>query len=145
MLQIKLLCHGTLKEDYLRMACAEYIKRLGAYCKFTLYEAKDDASFAAWLSAPSQQKDYKIALCVEGKQDSSEDFAERIEKLASGGVSSIVFVIGASDGIPETMKAMCQYRLSFSRMTFPHQLMRVILLEQIYRAMNIRSGGKYHK
>ena len=127
------------------MACAEYIKRLGAYCKFTLYEAKDDASFAAWLSAPSQQKDYKIALCVEGKQDSSEDFAERIEKLASGGVSSIVFVIGASDGIPETMKAMCQYRLSFSRMTFPHQLMRVILLEQIYRAMNIRSGGKYHK
>jgi 23S rRNA (pseudouridine1915-N3)-methyltransferase len=145
MLQIKLLCHGTLKEDYLRMACAEYIKRLGAYCKFTLYEAKDDASFAAWLSAPAQQKDYKIALCVEGKQDSSEDFAERIEKLASGGVSSIVFVIGASDGIPEAMKAMCQYRLSFSRMTFPHQLMRVILLEQIYRAMNIRSGGKYHK
>ena len=145
MLQIKLLCHGTLKEDYLRMACAEYIKRLGAYCKFTLYEAKDDASFAAWLSAPTQQKDYKIALCVEGKQDSSEDFAERIEKLASGGVSSIVFVIGASDGIPEAMKAMCQYRLSFSRMTFPHQLMRVILLEQIYRAMNIRSGGKYHK
>ena len=127
------------------MACAEYIKRLGAYCKFTLYEAKDDASFAAWLSAPAQQKDYKIALCVEGKQDSSEDFAERIEKLASGGVSSIVFVIGASDGIPESMKAMCQYRLSFSRMTFPHQLMRVILLEQIYRAMNIRSGGKYHK
>ena len=127
------------------MACAEYIKRLGAYCKFTLYEAKDDASFAAWLSATAQQQDYKIALCVEGKQDSSEDFAERIEKLASGGVSSIVFVIGASDGIPESMKAMCQYRLSFSRMTFPHQLMRVILLEQIYRAMNIRSGGKYHK
>lgn len=145
MLQIKLLCHGTLKEDYLRMACAEYIKRLGAYCKFSLYEAKDDASFAAWLSSPAQQKDYKIALCVEGKQDSSEDFAERIEKLASSGVSSIVFVIGASDGIPESMKAMCQYRLSFSRMTFPHQLMRVILLEQIYRAMNIRSGGKYHK
>ena len=145
MLQIKLLCHGTLKEDYLRMACAEYIKRLGAYCKFTLYEAKDDASFSAWLSAPAQQKDYKIALCVEGKQDSSEDFAERIEKLASGGVSSLIFVIGASDGIPEAMKAMCQYRLSFSRMTFPHQLMRVILLEQIYRAMNIRSGGKYHK
>ena len=145
MLLIKLLCHGTLKEDYLRMACAEYIKRLGAYCRFSLYEAKDDASFAAWLSAPAQQKDYKIALCVEGKQDSSEEFAERIEKLASGGVSSIVFVIGASDGIPEQMKAMCQYRLSFSRMTFPHQLMRVILLEQIYRAMNIRSGGKYHK
>jgi 23S rRNA (pseudouridine1915-N3)-methyltransferase len=145
MLQIKLLCHGTLKEDYLRMACAEYVKRLGAYCKFSLYEAKDDASFAAWLSAPAQQKDYKIALCVEGKQDSSEEFAERIEKLASSGVSSIVFVIGASDGIPESMKAMCQYRLSFSRMTFPHQLMRVILLEQIYRAMNIRSGGKYHK
>ena len=145
MLQIKLLCHGTLKEDYLRMACAEYVKRLGAYCKFTLYEAKDDASFASWLSAPAQQKDYKIALCVEGKQDSSEDFADRIEKLASGGVSSIVFVIGASDGIPEQMKAMCQYRLSFSRMTFPHQLMRVILNEQIYRAFTILSGSKYHK
>ena len=145
MLQIKLLCHGTLKEDYLRAASAEYIKRLGAYCRFSLYEAKDDQSFAAYLGAPAQQKDYKIALCVEGKQDSSEEFAARIEKLANGGASSILFVIGASDGIPEQLKALCQYRLSFSRMTFPHQLMRVILLEQIYRAMNINSGGKYHK
>ena len=145
MLQIKLLCHGTLKEDYLRAACAEYIKRLGAYCRFSLYEAKDDASFASYLTAPAQQKDYKIALCVEGKQDSSEEFAARIEKLANGGASSILLVIGASDGIPEQLKALCQYRLSFSRMTFPHQLMRVILLEQIYRAMNINNGGKYHK
>lgn len=145
MLQIKLLCHGTLKEDYLRAACAEYQKRLGAYCKFTLYEAKDDASFAAWLSAAERKKDYKIALCVEGKQDSSEEFAARIAKLTDGGVGSIVLVIGASDGIPEELKALCQYRLSFSRMTFPHQLMRVILMEQLYRAMNINSGGKYHK
>ncbi len=145
MLQIKLLCHGTLKEDYLRAACAEYQKRLGAYCKFTLYEAKDDAAFAAWLSAPERKKDYKIALCVEGKQDSSEEFAARIAKLTDGGVGSIVLVIGASDGIPEELKTLCQYRLSFSRMTFPHQLMRVILLEQLYRAMNINSGGKYHK
>ena len=73
------------------------------------------------------------------------DQPQAIEKLANGGASSILLVIGASDGIPEQLKAVCQYRLSFSRMTFPHQLMRVILLEQIYRAMNINGGGKYHK
>ena len=141
MLTVHLLCHGTLKEDYLRDACAEYRKRLSAFCRLELYEAKDNASLAEKIP----KRGYKIALCVEGKQLSSEELSEKIEGLQTGGVSDLTLVIGGSDGLPEEIKALCDLRLSFSRMTFPHQLMRVILMEQLYRAFTIQKGITYHK
>ena len=143
MLNVNIICHGTLKEKYLRDAISEYSKRLGAYCKLSIFEAKDDEGLEALVGA--RAKDYNIALCIEGKMLDSEELAEMIESVPLQGYSSIGFVIGGSDGIPEKIKAMCKYRLSFSKMTFPHQLMRVILLEQIYRAFTIINNGKYHK
>ena len=138
---LRLLCHGTLKEQYLRDACAEYAKRLSAFCRLEIVEVKDDAGLFEKLP----QKGYKIALCVEGKQFSSEELAAKLETIAVDGVSELTLVIGGSDGLPEALKAKCDLRLSFSRMTFPHQLMRVILLEQIYRAFTINKGITYHK
>lgn len=138
---LHLICHGTLKEQYLRDACAEYQKRLSAFCKVELYEAKDDESLAAKI--PS--KGLRIALCVEGKQLSSEELAAKMDTAMQSGASDLTFVIGGSEGLPESTKALCDFRLSFSKMTFPHQLMRVILLEQIYRAFTILKGITYHK
>ncbi len=141
MLNVTVVCVGSLKEKYLRDAVAEYEKRLSAYCNFKTVELKDGSPILPHLS----QKAFKVALCVEGKLLSSEELAELIDKKAASGFSEIMFVIGAFDGLSEEVKAACNLRLSFSRMTFPHQLMRVILSEQIYRAFNINSGGKYHK
>lgn len=141
MLNIQILCVGTLKEAYLRDAVQEYSKRIGGYAKLTLRETKNDRELIPLLPPRS----YKIALCVEGKQLSSEELAAKIELLPTNGISEITFVIGDSDGMGEDVKAACDYRLSFSKMTFPHQLMRVILLEQIYRALSIINHGKYHK
>ena len=143
MLNVNIICHGTLKEKYLRDAVAEYSKRLGAYCKLNILEAKDDEGLEALVAARS--KDYNIALCIEGKMVDSEEFAQIIDDVPLSGYSGMGLVIGGSDGLPEKIKAMCKQRLSFSKMTFPHQLMRVILLEQIYRGFNINNGGKYHK
>lgn len=141
MLNLRILCHGTLKEDYLKDACKEYAKRLQAYCRPEILEAKDDKALAGYI----KDKDYTVALCIEGKELSSPELARLLDDLQNNGCSSIAFVIGGSDGLPESTKEMAQYRLSFSKMTFPHQLMRVILLEQLYRAFNINHNGKYHK
>lgn len=141
MLQITLLTVGTLKEQYLRDAVAEYSKRIGGYAKLTVRETKTDRELIP-LMPP---KAYKFALCVEGRQLSSEELAEKIGDLPVRGISEIVFVIGDSDGMGEDVKSQCDFRLSFSKMTFPHQLMRVILLEQIYRSLSILNNGKYHK
>ena len=141
MLTIKILCVGTLKEGYLRDAVKEYGKRIGGYAAFTVRETKNDRELLPLLP----RRAYKIALCVEGVQLSSEELAERLEELPTRGISEVVFVIGDSDGMGEDIKAACDLRLSFSRMTFPHQLMRVILAEQIYRALSIINHGKYHK
>ena len=141
MLQITLLTVGTLKEGYLRDAVKEYSKRIGGYAKLTIKETKNDRELIPLLPP----KSYKIALCVEGKQLSSEELAAKMGEVPVRGISEICFVIGDSDGMGEDVKAACDYRLSFSKMTFPHQLMRVILLEQIYRALSILNNGKYHK
>lgn len=141
MTQVDIISVGNLKEQYLREACAEYEKRLGAYCKLKNSVFRTDKEILPLLS----KRAYKIALCVEGKQLSSEELSQKLSSCAASGVSHIQFLIGASEGLPEEVKAACDMRLSFSKMTFPHQLMRVILLEQIYRAFNISSGGKYHK
>lgn len=144
MLNISIICCGTLKEPYLRDAVKEYEKRLSAFCKLSIKEIKDD-SLNALYPAVSSFKGYKIALCVEGNMISSEELAQRIDNLAVGGTSDIALIIGGSDGISEEIKKMCDYRLSFSKMTFPHQLMRVILLEQVYRAFTIINHRQYHK
>ena len=140
MLNVKIVCVGTLREQFLRDAVKEYEKRLQAYCKLTTVELKSDSALAGAIEG----KSYKIALCVEGKQISSEELAALLDKATVQGQGNITLVIGGADGLPENVKAMCDYRLSFSKMTFPHQLMRVILLEQTYRALNILSGGHYH-
>ncbi len=141
MLTVNILCVGTLKEAFLRDAVKEYSKRISGYARLNIKETKNDRELIPNL----QKKSFKIALCVEGKQLSSEELAEKIETVTSSGVSDITFVIGDSDGMGEDVKSECDLRLSFSKMTFPHQLMRVILLEQIYRAFTIINNGKYHK
>lgn len=159
MISVKLITVGNLKEGYLREAEAEYIKRLGAFCRFenvSLKEAKvgDDPSQAEIenaleaeaknILAVLSQRAYKIALCVEGRQYSSEGLAEIIEK-SSAEHSEIDLVIGSSHGLSEKVKRACDLRLSVSKLTFPHQLMRIILLEAVYRGFNIIKGTKYHK
>lgn len=141
MFHLTVLCVGTLKESYLRDAVAEYEKRLSGYCTFRILEKKNEQL----LPFLRDSRAYKIALCVEGKMRSSEQLAELLDDLPTRGISEAVFVIGDSDGLAEEVKAACALRLSFSPMTFPHQLMRVILCEQLYRCMNIIGGGKYHK
>ena len=159
MLNVKLITIGTLKESYLREAAEEYKKRLGAYCKFTevnLSEVKlsDKPSAkeieaaleaeAKLILANMSPRAYKIALCVEGKQLSSEQLAKKIEEIGQMH-SEVVLVIGSSFGLAPAVKSACDLRLSVSALTFPHQLMRVILLEATYRAMTIIKGTPYHK
>lgn len=144
MLNINIICCGTIKEQYLRDALKEYEKRLSAFCKLTVNEIKED-SLKATLPAVSAFKGTKIALCIEGKMLSSEELAQKIESLAVNGAHDIAFIIGGSEGLCDDVKNMCDIKLSFSKMTFPHQLMRVILLEQIYRAFTIINHKQYHK
>ena len=159
MINVKLIALGNLKEAYLREAFAEYSKRLSGLCRFELIELKEyklpdspsDGEIDVALSDEAKRilpllppRAYKIALCVEGKQLSSEAFAEKIEKAAASH-GEIIFVIGSSHGLSDKVKSVCDARLSISQMTFPHQLMRVIMAESIYRAFNIIKGTKYHK
>lgn len=160
MLKITLLCVGSLKEPFLKDAVAEYEKRLKPYCKFSVTEVADEkldenASEAEKdavkrregekLLAHADDKGVLIALAIEGKRFSSEAFSERIARYALGGKSHIQFVIGGSVGLHETVLNRADLNLSFSDMTFPHQLMRVILAEQIYRSFKIQNGEPYHK
>ena len=141
MLDIEIFCNGNLKEQYLRDGCAEYLKRISAFARIAVKEFATDQKMLAALP----QRAYKIALCIEGKMLDSKELADTVERLTVSGVSEIVFIIGGSDGLPKEIKSCCELRLSFSKMTFPHQLMRMILLEQIYRAFTIINHGKYHK
>lgn len=160
MLNITLLCVGKLKEAYWRDACAEYEKRLGAFCRFKLVEVAEErlpenpsaAQISATIEAEGKRlldqmpKDCAvIPLCIEGKELDSPSLSARIQKLAVEGTSHIAFVIGGSWGLSDAVKNRAVLRLSMSPMTFPHQLARVMVLEQVYRAFQIASGGKYHK
>lgn len=147
---IKLVVFGKLKEPYLREACLEYEKRLGAYCKLEVIELapvenKPVAQALALEAKLALSKINKqasvVALCVEGRQMSSEQFAAWMEEQPS----EVVLVIGSSHGLGEELKARAGLKLSLSAMTFPHQLARVMMLEQVYRAFQINAGGKYHK
>ena len=159
MLNVKLICTGSLKEKYLKDACAEYEKRLGAFCKFETVELKEYklpetpseneintalSEEAKRILAVTSPRAVKIALCVEGNQLSSEELAARIDTV-SRTHSEICLIIGSSHGLSDQLKRACDMRLSFSKLTFPHQLMRVVLLESVYRSFNIIKGTKYHK
>ncbi len=159
-MQINMIYVGNIKDKFLADAVAEYEKRLGAYCKVQNIELKEsrvpENASAAQVSAAIEEegkrilaalpkKSYKIALAVEGKELSSPDFARQIEKVKDAGNAQITFIIGGAFGMSEEVKAACDFRLSVSKMTFTHRMMRFILLEQVYRAFNILSGGKYHK
>ncbi len=160
MLNLTIICVGKIKEKFFTDAISEYTKRLKRYCKLQLCEVKDEPTLDYPSSAEKElilQKEgnrilekipesaYVIALCIEGITLSSEKLASKIADLATQGTSHIVFIIGGSMGLSKEVKDRADTKLSFSPMTFPHQLMRVILLEQIYRALNINQGGKYHK
>ncbi|MBO5313495.1 MAG: 23S rRNA (pseudouridine(1915)-N(3))-methyltransferase RlmH [Clostridia bacterium] len=157
---VKLIAVGDLKEKYLREALEEYKKRLGAWAKveeLSLKEERlgDNPSQAQIKSALASEekrilekispKAYVIAMCVEGKQLSSTELAKKLETVASSGYSEIVFLIGSSYGMSEGLKQRADFRLSVSLLTFPHQLLRVILAEAVYRAFTIINGTKYHK
>lgn len=160
MIAVNIICIGKLKESYLRDASAEYSKRLGAFCKLNITEIQpkrlpdqpSEAEIDAALSAESKQILAKIsqnskivAMCIEGSQMSSEQLAKQFETDAVSGTGSLSFIIGGSFGLSDEVKKRADLKLSMSKMTFPHQLARVMLLEQIYRAFQINSGGKYHK
>jgi len=139
MINVTVTCVGTLKDSFYREANAEYEKRLSAFCNFKTIETSEEKIHSLLLP-----KAYKFAMCVEGKELSSEDFALKIEDIASHGKSDIQFIIGGFDGLTEEVKKNCDFRLSFSKMTFPHRLFRVFLTEQIYRAFTIINHQNYH-
>ncbi|MBS7263571.1 MAG: 23S rRNA (pseudouridine(1915)-N(3))-methyltransferase RlmH [Eubacteriales bacterium] len=160
MTTINLIYVGNIRENYLLAAVAEYEKRLSAYCRLVCTEIKeeklpDDPSQAQTEAAMKKEgerilavlprKSMKIALCVEGKQLSSEEFSSLIKNAENSGFSQISFIIGGAFGLSEEVKKVCDFRLSLSKMTFTHRFARILLLEQIYRAENIAAGGKYHK
>ena len=159
MANVTIITVGTLKESYLREAVSEYKKRLSQYAKVDEVELKEERinnedNRAEIESALSKEADkilsaipkdaLKIALCVEGKQYTSEELSRLIgEGCDTGG--KIAFVIGSSYGLSERVKRECDVRLSFSKLTFPHQLMKVILFESVYRSFTILAGKRYHK
>ena len=159
MLQINILYVGNIKDKFFQDAVSEYEKRLSGFCKLKNIELKEekpkdesDTEIALVIKKEGDRlleaippKSYKIALCVEGKQISSEELAERISDIPLSGYSEISFIIGGAFGMDERVKKAADFRLSISKMTFTHRMMRVILIEQIYRALNIASGGHYHK
>lgn len=159
MLSVNIICVGKLKEKYLREAIDEYSKRMKPLCRLTIVElseerASDDPSdaeirrvIAAESDRISQKLgrgDYVIAMCVEGKNISSEELSQRLEDISMTS-STVDLVIGGSWGLSDELKARADFRLSMGKMTFPHQLCRVMLLEQVYRAFQISRGTKYHK
>ena len=159
MISVTVITVGNLKEAYWRDAVAEYEKRLGAFCKTNIiqlkeYKLPDDPSPTEIQTALAEEgkrilaaiptRAYRIALCVEGKQFSSEELAQKIDDACSDG-ASVCLIIGSSHGIAPEVKAACDLRLSVSKLTFPHQMMRVLLLEVLYRSFSILRGTKYHK
>ena len=159
-MRITLITVGKIKEKYLKDAIAEYSKRLGKYCKLDIIEVADEKTpdnasetVEEQIRAKEGEKilknikddSYVITLEIAGKQLTSEEMADKIETLGIQGHSHITFIIGGSIGLGQDVLKRSNYALSFSKMTFPHQLMRVILLEQIYRSYRIINGEPYHK
>ena len=160
MLNINIICVGKLKEKFWTDACNEYAKRLKGFCSFSITEVDEEklpdtpspAQIQNTLEKEGQRiiakipKNAKvISMCIEGKQKTSEKFSQEISDMALNGTSTVALIIGGSWGLSDSVKNLSSMRLSMSEMTFPHQLARVMLCEQIYRAFQIASNGKYHK
>lgn len=160
MQNIKIICIGKLKEKYLVDAIKEYEKRLKIMCKFEIielseYKICDNPNQTEIDKCKNEEgksilkkiteRDFLIPMCIEGTNISSEDLSKKIEDISLKGFSKICFIIGGSHGISDEIKQKSNYKLSMSKMTFPHQLARVMLAEQIYRALSITQGTKYHK
>lgn len=160
-MNINIICVGKLKEAYWRDASAEYIKRLGAYGSAKVTELAEvrlsdrpsdgeirkclDSEADAMLPYLEQKGAYNIAMCIEGKQLSSVELASKISLAGIEGFSTLNIIIGSSFGLSDRIKQKAHFKLSISKMTLPHQLARVVCLEQVYRAFSINSGSKYHK
>ncbi len=159
-MKITILCVGKLKESYLTSGVAEYVKRLTRYCSMDILELPDEktpdnASQALEDAIKKKEGErilkalkedsYCIALAIDGKMLTSEELASKIDSLGVSGTSHITFVIGGSLGLSSEVLARADFKLSFSKMTFPHQLMRMILVEQIYRSYRIIHNQPYHK
>lgn len=159
-MEIRIISVGKIKEKYLTDGIAEYAKRLSRYCRLTFCQVADEKTPDKASEALNDQirqtegerlmkhireQDYVIALAIEGRMLDSPALSEMIGRLAVEGKSSLAFVIGGSLGLSQEVLKRADFKLSFSRMTFPHQLMRVILLEQIYRSFKIQHGEPYHK
>lgn len=160
MFNIKLICVGKMKERFYIEAVEEYAKRLGAFCRLEIEELPENRLSQAPSAAEietSQRKEAQlilervpksaviIAMCIEGEQKSSEELAQYLDRCAGTGISRLCFVIGGSTGLHDLVKQAADMKLSMSRMTFPHHLARVMLLEQIYRGFKIKEGSRYHK
>lgn len=160
MIKVNIIAVGKLKEKYLKDACNEYIKRLGAYSKVNIIEINEERCSdnpsnneieqvkqkeGERIIAKIPKGSYVIPMCIEGQQMSSEEFSKRLENISVNGFGEVTFIIGGSFGLSDDVKAQGKLKLSFGKLTLPHQLMRVILLEQIYRAFSITNNSKYHK
>lgn len=159
-MHIHIISVGKIKEKYIKLGIAEFEKRLQTYCKLSFIELADEQApeqlgekelqkvknkEGARILIKVKEGDYVIALDVQGVQWSSEQLAEQMKKLSFQGKNKLVFVIGGSNGLSTEVLARANIKLSFSKMTFPHQLMKLILLEQVYRAFKIQKGEPYHK
>lgn len=159
-MNIKIICVGKVKEKFYRDAISEYSKRLSRYTKFQIIEVSDEKTDenasehennlvkkkeGARILGNIRDNDYVIGLFIQGQQLDSVELAEKMSKLFVSGTSNIIFVIGGSLGLSTDVEKRCNAKISFSKMTFPHQLMRVILSEQIYRAFRIINHEPYHK
>lgn len=155
-MKINIICVGKIKEKYILDGIQEFSKRLQTYTSLNIIELKEDGNDSnrelsmkregdLILQSLDKNKGYNILLDIRGTQISSEELAKKIENITVNGFSTINFIIGGSYGTIDEIRKISNFSLSFSKMTFPHQLMRVILIEQIYRAFSILKNTKYHK
>ena len=160
MININFIVLGKLKEKYMKEFSAEYEKRLSGYCKLTVTELEpvklsDNPSEqeiknalnkeTQMIKAKIPKNSFVFSMCIEGKQMSSEELSKKLEDIALSGKNNITFIIGSSFGLSDEIKQMSDNKLSMSKMTFPHKLARIMLTEQVYRALSITNNAKYHK
>ncbi len=160
MMNINFIVLGKLKEKYMKDFSAEYEKRLSGYCKLTVIELEpvklsDNpseqeiknalAKETQMIKAKIPKNSFVFSMCIEGKQMSSEELSKKLEDIALTGKNNITFIIGSSFGLSDEIKQMSDYKFSMSKMTFPHKLARIMLTEQVYRALSITNNAKYHK
>ena len=160
MMNVTIIALGKLKEKYMQAFSKEYEKRLSAFCKLQIVELSPKAlsekpseaeihnaleEEAKQIRSKIPQNSYVFSMCIEGKQMTSPEFSQKLSNVALEGKSNVVFILGSSFGLSEALKKESHFKFSMTKMTFPHQMARVLLLEQIYRAFQIANGGKYHK